>query len=252
MNRATKLRRLERATSPTQSLRAKRARHYGGVGYFANEREIVQKFPLGSKVRVRYGKTTGRPLYDERVWTVSSHGLEGPTPWRSYTDSVKSLLGTSLAILKVSRVGARRNPMVRDNPHRYSLRGRVITFDNGNSYHINEATVRQAAHYLAHTVKIAEHEGRRVPKGPHGLTPGAAAVLIHFGRKLLRKKRRAAPKRKPAAKRVVRRAVPKRRPVAKRPVRRAAPAPRTAPAPARRPAAVDFWDRTAEIYGGLR
>lgn len=117
----------------------------------------------------------------------------------------------------------------------YSRRGMVIHFDNGRSYRINHATVHEAAYYLAHTVKIAEHEGRRIPRGPHGLTPGAAAVLIHFGRTLLAKK--PAKKRRAPAKR---RSAPAPRP-------RATAAPRSTTATVRQEIP-DFWDRTTEVY----
>lgn len=103
--RARELRLLEQRTSPTQSRAARRARDYGGVGYYPTTRDIANRFSTGTLVRIRYGKTTGSGQYDERVWRVTSKGLqaaEGRLSWTPYTDSVKRRLGSSLAILSVT------------------------------------------------------------------------------------------------------------------------------------------------------
>lgn len=170
------------------------------------------------------------------VWQPIWHGVDGGGDWIDFRPRLSMGRGygsRSSVTQRKTRVVALHNP----GPH-YSRRGRVITFDNGHRYVINEATVRQAARYLAHDVKIAEHAGRRPPTGPQGLTPGAAAILIHFGRKLLPRKPRRRPTTRPSA--------PRTRPAQ---VRLPAPAPTTVAAAPR--AIPDFWDRTAEIYGGL-
>lgn len=204
------------------------------------ERHISHGFyRVSDREAAQLARGVGKPL-PKHGYELRVELSDGRLAWLSRTPTQYSLReGPARGwVWAVSGIGERRsNPTgayALDNPGpHYSRRGRVITFDNGHRYVINEATVRQAARYLAHDVKIAEHAGRRPPTGPQGLTPGAAAVLIHFGRKLLPRKPRRRPTTRPSA--------PRTRPAQ---VRLPAPAPAVAPIP-------DFWDRTAEIYGGL-
>lgn len=118
---------------------------------------------------------------------------------------------------------ARSNPAYYPypNPGPYWAHGNFIEFENGRSYRVDSSTQRQASRYLIR-VKEAEDAGRKIPRGPNGLTPGAAAVLLHYGRpKPKHRKRTRRAVCKPCA--------PKRR---KRAVSK--PAKRRTAAPARR------------------
>lgn len=137
-----------------------------------------------------------------------------------------------LAIVESVPNPARRSrPMPRrrayPNPYTISHDQTSIRFEGGRTYRFDDdATQHEAARYLAHDVKLAEHAGRRPPRGPHGLTPSTAAILLHFGR-MWRRKRRACP---PCA----------------APRRRSAPRPPSAPA-AQQP--YDALDALARLYG---
>jgi len=115
-----------------------------------------------------------------------------------------------------------------DNPGPYR-HGNRVSFDTGRSFRITGATRKQASRYLA-KVKRAERAGRRVPHGPHGMTPSEAAIELRWG---MRKRKRHVSRKvsRPT------RARPSRAPVARR------------AAPTRIP---DLWDETARIYGTIR
>jgi hypothetical protein len=105
------LRIAEQATSPTQSLAARRARGYGGVGYYATVRDLKRRYPTGTIVRVTYGKTTGSGAYDVRTWRIGPRGLQPigrSVAWTPYTDLIKRRLGASLAILGVEPIATEK------------------------------------------------------------------------------------------------------------------------------------------------
>lgn len=168
-----------------------------------------------------------------------------------------------------SRRPARRNP-ARDNcfgypyknPGPYWQTGNWIAFENGRKYRVDRATQRQASEYMIR-VKEAEDAGRRIPRGPNGLTPASAAVLLHFGRpkskrrgrktsckpcgmRKTRKTRKTA-SRKPAS----RKTITKRRSAVVSRKRRSAPASRTqrvASVTRRASAPIDQWSWVGETF----
>ncbi len=287
--RARALRKREQRRSPTQSLAARRRRHYGGVGNYPTVRDLARKYGTGTILSVRYGKTTGDRAAVTSRWRVTSHGLEavrGRGTWSAFERKTKRKLGTSLAILGVSEVrgsiarisprrraavrrSSKRMPMaVRENPPGpFIVRGGYMEFHDGHRYKVDRTTIHQAAVYL-NEVKEAELHGRPIPRGPHGISPGAAAVLVHFGRRKKRRrkacvcptprrrhaKKRVAPKRrKRVVKRVVKRKHVAKRRHARRPPRQLTP-PRRRPAPRARPEAPspDVWDYVYDTYGRTR
>jgi len=130
---------------------------------------------------------------------------------------------------------SRENPVIfgkRVTPKR--KRGHMI-FKGGRDYYVDGVSLKQAAKYLSKKVKVAESEGRRIPRGPHGISPSAAGAVLRFGP--ARKKRRVAKKRRVVAK--ARRRQPTIRP-------RAVAAPR----PTRQQPRQDAWDFIGTAFGG--
>lgn len=138
------------------------------------------------------------------------------------------------------------------NPGPYWQVGNFIAFENGRKYRVDRATQRQASRYLT-KVKEAEDAGKRIPRGPDGLTPAAAAVLLHFGRPKA-KHRKAG--RKATRKAVCKPCGPRKRRISRKTVhatvrrmaRASKPAPRPVRATPRQQVGADQWNFIAETY----
>lgn len=183
------------------------------------------------------------------------------------------------AVRRSASRSKRRNP-ARDNcfgypyknPGPYWQTGNWIAFENGRKYRVDRATQRQASGYMIR-VKEAEDAGRRIPRGPNGLTPASAAVLLHFGRpKAKRRSRKASCKpcgmrktrktrktasRKPASRKTMsrktmpRKTITKRRSAVVSRKRRSAPVSRTqrvASVTRRASAPIDQWSWVGETF----